>query len=188
MDLTNEHLLKSSPAKFKLLLDANVVSYAMKAEKAIGLNLLNFIDGTKDVVDWFIAGSVAASLANNKVTPGIVTKILNCSALPVKMDLFPYRKPDGTVVAIKLNKLAGDDFAQVLLATQHEDLIIVTNDSAMFKSAHAILDGRAITFHELLKQMSPLWFPNKDWIELKNWFFANIKPLRNNSSWNLPVQ
>jgi hypothetical protein len=89
---------------------------------------------------------------------------------------------------VKLNRVAGDDWAQINLAYNYPELIVVTNDSGMFKSAHAVLDGRAMAFHELLKQLSPYWFYDDQWLYLKSWMNKNVKPLRNNSSWILPKE
>jgi hypothetical protein len=56
----------------------------------------------------------------------------------------------------------------------------------MFKTAHAVLDGRSIAFHQFLQELSLYWPADKNWLKLKAWFTENTKPLRNNSSWIIP--
>jgi hypothetical protein len=148
--------------------------------------LFDYLDRIKGTVDWYVGSSVAVNLYNNGIVPGIFTNLLNCDYPDMKMNQFPYMKKDGSVGFVKLNSVSGDDWAQICLAYNHPELIIVTNDARMFKSAHAVLEGRAMTFHELLKQLSPYWFYDKQWLGIKEWFHDNINPLRNNSSWILP--
>lgn len=186
MDDANRYLLDESGAKVKLLFDANVLSYAEEAYRATGCHLLGYMESIHGTIDWFVANDVAMNLYNNKILPGILTNILNSGSIGMKMDHFPYVKADGSVGFVKLNKLASDDWGQIVLAYNYEDLIIVTNDSKMFKSAHAVLNGRAIAFHDFLENVSPYWDGDENWSKLKGWLIENKKPLRNNSSWILP--
>lgn len=186
MDHANIHILGSSNAQAKLLLDANVFSYAEDAFRATGVHLLEFLESMKGTIDWFVANSVAMNLYNSGIVPGIMTNLLNSNDPRVKMDHFPYLKADGSLGFVRLNKLASDDWAQITLAYNHEDLIIVTNDSKMFKTAHAITGGRAMPFHYFLREFGRNWAGNDDWERLERWFHANVEPLRNNSSWILP--
>lgn len=186
MDEATTYILNKSQARAKLLLDANVINYTQSAYESIGVNLLDYLDSLNGTVDWFVASCVAADLYNARVLPGILTNILNCNRPATKMDQFPYNKEDGSVGFVRLNRVSGDDWAQINLAFHYPELVIVTNDSDMFKSGHAVLDGRAMTFHELLKQLSPYWFHDRRWLALKAWLNDNVKPLRNNSSWVIP--
>jgi hypothetical protein len=105
----------------------------------------------------------------------------------MKMDSFPYIKEDGSVGFVTLNKLASDDWGQIMLAYNHEDLLLVTNDSKMFKTARAVTEGRAIAFHDFFEKVSPYWDGDKGWGVLSGWFVENVGPVRNNSSWILPA-
>ena len=186
MDESNTHILKSSTARAKLLLDANVLTYAQLAINETGVGLLEYLESLHGTVDWFVGSRVAVDLYNYGVLPGILTNLLNCDYPDMKMNEFPYEKKDGSLGFVKLNTVSGDDWSQICLAHNYPELIIVTNDSRMFKSAHAVLRGRAMTFHELLKQLSPYWFHDKRWLKLKSWLSTNVNPLRNHSSWILP--
>lgn len=186
MEDATTHILNKSQAKAKLLIDANVITYAQKANEATGIHLLDYLDSLRGTVDWFVGSCVAVELYNAGVLPGLLRNILNCNKPVTKMEHFPYQKEDGSVGFVKLNRVAGDDWAQINLAFKNPELIIVTNDSRMFKSAHAVLQGRAMAFHELLNQLSPYWFYDRQWLKLNSWFIDNVKPLRNNSSWILP--
>lgn len=186
MDDTNTHILSSSKARVKLLFDANVLSYAEDAYLATGFHLLDYMETIKGTVDWFVGSRVAVDLYNNKILPGILRNILNCDYPDVKMGDFPYVKKDGNLGFVKLNSLSGDDWSQICLAYNYQELIIVTNDSRMFKSGHAVLEGRAIAFHDFLDKISPYWEKDEGWKTLKKWLVENKKALRNNSSWLLP--
>lgn len=185
-DDANDFILNRSTAKAHLLFDANVLSYAEEAFKATGHHLLDYMESIHGTVDWYVGSRVATDLYNNKILPGILRNILNCDYPDMKVDHFPYIKIDGSLGFVKLNKISGDDWSQICLAYNYEKLIIVTNDSKMFKSAHAVLNGRAIAFHDFLDRVSPYWHDDKGWQELKRWLIENKKPLRNNSSWILP--
>lgn len=187
MDPANDHILGTSTARAKLLLDANIFVYAHEAHQATGYHLLDYLDTLSGKVDWFIASGVAMDLYKHG-DYGLITKnLLNCDYVDMKMDSFPYTRKDGSLGFVKLNTVSGDDWAQICLAYNYPDLIIVTNDSRMFRSAHAALSGRAIAFHDFLEKLSPYWFYDKNWLALKNWLVDNKQPLRNNSSWILPI-
>jgi hypothetical protein len=186
MDENNTYILSASTARAKLLLDANVLSYSQRALEETGIDLLDLLDSLHGTVDWFVGSRVAVDLYNNGVLPGVLKNLLNCDYPDMKMNEFPYEKKDGSLAFTKLNTVSGDDWAQICLAYNHPELIIVTNDSRMFKSAHAVLRGRAIALHDFLQQLSPYWLYDKNWLSLKAWFNTNIHPLRNNSSWILP--
>ena len=190
MDEANTHILSASNAKTKLLLDANVLIYAHEAYEATGIHLLNYLDRLQGLVDWFVAGCVAVNLHNGGTYNllDLSPKALNCDAVDMKMNQFPYIKEDGDLGFVQLNSLAGDDWAQVCLAFNYPELVIVTNDSAMFKSAHAVLRGRAVAFHNFISELSPYWFTEKEWLSLKRWLIENKKPLRYNSSWIIKGQ
>jgi len=186
MDETNTHILSLSKARAKLLFDANVLSYAQQAYNATGIHLLDYMDRISGTVDWWVSSRVAVDLYNNGILPGVLRNMLNCDYPDMKMNDFPYEKEDGSLGFVKLNTVSGDDWSQICLAYNYPELIIVTNDAKMLKSAHAVLRGRALPFHEFLKQVSPYWFYDKNWLQLKTWFVDNVMPLRNNSSWILP--
>ena len=186
MDDATTFILNRSQAKAKILIDANVINYAQNAYDATGIHLLDYLDKLNGTVDWFVSSCVAAELYNAGILPGLLRNILPCNNPRTKMQHFPFQKEDGSGGLLKLNRLAGDDWSQINLAYHYPDLIIVTNDSRMFKSAHAVLQGRAMAFHEFLNQLSPYWFYDRQWLKLKTWFADNVNPLRNNSSWILP--
>lgn len=186
MNDANDHILNSSKARALLLFDANVISYAEEGYLKTGYHLLDYMETIKGTVDWFVGSRVAMDLYNHKIVPGILRNILNCDYPDMKMDYFPYIKTDGNLGFVKLNKISGDDWSQICLAYNYEKLVIVTNDSRMFKSAHAVLGGRAIAFHDFLDKISPYWEDDDGWQKLKEWLIKNKLPLRNNSSWILP--
>lgn len=152
------HTLAKSTAGAKLLFDANVLSYAQDAFRETGYHLIDYMENIRGRLDWFVSSRIAVDLYNNKIYDGILsTYILNCDYPDVKMHLFPYMKKDGNVGFVRLNRISGDDWSQINLAYQYKDLIIVTNDSKMFKSAHTVLSGRAIAFHDFLDKISAYW-------------------------------
>lgn len=186
MDEANTHILISSTARAKVLLDANVLSYAYDAHQATGYHLLDYLDTIKGRVDWFVSSGVAMDLYRHGTYGLIAGNMLNCDYLDMKMNDFPYEKEDGSLGFVKLNTVSGDDWSQICLAYNYPELIIITNDSKMFKSAHAVLNGRAIAFHDFLTKLSPYWFYDNNWLNLKQWLIENKQQLRNNSSWILP--
>lgn len=191
MDQYNTHLLSESTALTRVLLDANILIYSMEASDKIGIQLLDYLEGLEGYIDWFVASCVVYELYKKGTYPyfSIPQKhMLNCDSINMKMDQFPYIREDDSLGFVKLNSLAGDDWAQIGLAHNFESLVIATNDSRMFKSAHASLEGRAIAFHDLLNKLS-LYYPTDiDWARLKQWFESNKNPLRNNSSWIIKDQ
>lgn len=191
MDVYNDKVLSESKALANVLLDANVLIYAQKAFKSLGYpHFLNFLDGLEGYINWYVASCVVIDLHNGgSYDLATLSKhMLNCNSIDMKMDQFPYIREDESLGFVKLNAVAGDDWAQIGLAHNYEKLIIVTNDAKMFKSAHATLEGRAIAFHDFLDKITLYYKDDKDWLKLKNWLLQNIKPLRNNSSWIIEDQ
>lgn len=191
MDEYNTHLLSESTALARVLLDANILIYSIEAFNEIGIQLLDYLEGLEGYIDWYVASCVAYELYKKGTYPyfSIPQKhMLNCDSIDMKMDQFPYIREDDSLGFVKLNSLAGDDWAQIGLAHNFESLIVATNDSKMFKSAHASLEGRAIAFHDLLNKITLYYPTDKNWAKLKQWFETNKKPLRNNSSWIIKGQ
>lgn len=191
MDVSNTHILSKSSARANVLLDANVLIYAQKAFVEIGYpHFLNFLDGLDGYINWYVASCVIMNLHNGGTYDlgSLSNHMLNCDAINMKMDQFPYIKGDDSLGFVKLNAVAGDDWAQIWLAHNYEKLILVTNDAKMFKSAHASLEGRSIAFHDFLDKMSLYYKDDREWKKLTKWFEQNINPLRNNSSWIIEDQ
>jgi hypothetical protein len=97
MDDPNTFILNRSKARAKLLLDANVITYAQQGAEATGIHLLDYLGKLNGTVDWFVANCVAAELYNAHVLPRLLRNILNSNNPGVKMDQFPYKKKDGSV-------------------------------------------------------------------------------------------
>lgn len=191
MDAYNEKTLSESKALANFLLDANVLIYAQNAYKALGYpHFLNFLDGIDGYINWYVASCIILKLHNGGSYDfnSLMRHELNCDAINMRMNQFPYIKEDDSLGFVKLNNIAGDDWSQIGLAHNYEKLIIVTNDARMFKSAHASLEGRAIAFYDFLNIVSSYYKNDKDWQKLEKWLITNIKPLRNNSSWIIEDQ
>ena len=113
MDHYNDHILNECNAKAHLLLDANVLIYAQQAYEAIGVHLLDYLDRLDGLVNWYVASGVVMNLHNRGTynMGQFFGKMLNCSDIGMKMDQFPYIKNNGDLAFVRLNKLAGDDWA-----------------------------------------------------------------------------
>jgi hypothetical protein len=61
MDESNRQILNASSAKAKLLLDANVFSYAEVAYQATGYHLLDYLETIAGTVDWFVGSRIVVS-------------------------------------------------------------------------------------------------------------------------------
>ena len=90
MDESNRQILAESKARAKLLLDANVLSYAELAYNATGYHSLDYLGTVHGTVDWFVGSRIAVNLYNSGTLPGILPNILNCSYPDMKMNSFPY--------------------------------------------------------------------------------------------------
>lgn len=183
-----EALFTRHPKATKVLLDANIFNYALLAQEAIGINLFAFLTECEDVFNWYVIQFEANNLLKSgKFRPDIMAQhMLPAEDVGIKkMGSVPHiNKETQGLEFWNLNTLQFGDFMMISLAHNFPELTIITNDSALFKTGDAALDGRAISFHGFINTI-PYWKENPDWQKLQKWFNDNVKSLRNNSSWKL---
>lgn len=148
---------------------------------------------------FFVTNEVLLELMNGPRTilPGFFMKhILNAEGAmdrTLKENRFIIEK-DGNLSYIVLNKVSSVDYSQILLCQNHKELILVSNDRKLLKSAAQILPDRVIGFPTLIINLSqkypsnkPLMYVRKvidEHYELKNIFRLSTdkeSKMRNNS-------
>jgi len=182
-------LFQQHPDATKVLFDANIFNYAAAAEESIGINLFAFLASCENSFNWYVIEFEAEKLLNSgKFNREIMYHhIIPCKDVGIKKmsgGLPHINKQTGELEFWSLNTISYGDYMQVALAHNFPELTIITNDSKLFKSGHAVLDGRVVPFHTFIDEI-PYWRDNRDWVRLQKWFHENVKLLRNNSSWIL---
>lgn len=184
-----ESLFNRHPEATKVIFDSNIFNYAVQANNNIGVNLFAFLAGIEEHFNWYIIQFEADKLmtSGNYRADIMEHHMLPCEDVGIKKiegGLPHINSETGELEFWNLNNLSYGDYMQIALAHNFPELHIITNDSKLFKSGHAVLDGRVTSFHAFINEI-PYWKDNKDWRLLRKWFNENIRPLRNNSSWKL---
>lgn len=68
-----------------------------------------------------------------------------------KESRFLYNDKDGNVRTITMHNISGEDYNQILVAQNHQDLVLVTNDHKVLKSGGALLSSRIADLPNLIQ-------------------------------------
>lgn len=139
----------------KVIFDANIFNYAVQAKNAIGINLFAFQAGVEDLFNWYTIQFEANRLikSGNFRDDIMMQHMLPCEDVGIRKmqgGLPRINDETGELEFWNLNSLAYGDYMQIALAHNFPELSIITNDSKLFKSGHAVLDGRVVSFHTFM--------------------------------------
>jgi hypothetical protein len=180
----NYERIKMSEAELKLLLDNNVYVMFEKIYLATGVNMFELLDQMDNVEYYFSHGVINEQFRGPAASSGTIVNLFNhylndeMASDGRKMDTFLYNDKNGKVRYIKLSNISAADYNQILLCQNHKELVLVTNDHKMLKSAAPLLDRRMMHIEYMLDYLDNATPPGalKDaWHQGSEYFKANLK-------------
>lgn len=140
------------------LLDGNVFDIFLKIDGIAGFSILDLIKELPEF-HFLVTVEVLAELMNAKFwTPNIqyfFEHIINVEGSFNKKEKESrfIIEEDGKLKYIELNKISAQDCNQILLCQNHPELILVSNDKKLIKSARFLIKDRAVTPFGLINVM-----------------------------------
>lgn len=131
----------------KALLDSSGFIMWQQISNAMNFDIFKKLDELEGV-EFKIMNDVWVELSqkeSEKVMDRFLKNIVNASASYSRNHRFQTSVmlgDDGRPYASRHNKISGVDWAQIQTCQSHKDLILVTNDKKLLKSAATILHGR----------------------------------------------
>lgn len=147
----NRKILSEHAKDYNFLLDTSAIRYLQIMHSVSGASIFKVFEECPDV-NFFVANVVLSELMNgpNALTPIQIGAFLN-HILNSESSMMPERKENrflveenGEVKYVELNKISSTDYAQVLLCQNHTELILVTNDKKLIRSAAQVVKGRRV--------------------------------------------
>jgi len=166
----NDKILSNNSADVILLIDTNTYLDMNKIAEITGYHVLNFLKRYPHIDYYFSFGMIKEILANPKgLDPNIgnmgqralneETFYLSSEAIKIKSSEVLYNSIDGRIKQISLNNISATDHAEILLCQNHPQLLLVTTDKKMMKTAAPLLDRRLTDLQGLLEFLALT--PNK---------------------------
>ena len=153
----NDLRLNKSRAQLKVLLDGNIYILFQEMSVATEIHCLELLDQIKSV-DYYFTSSVCNELMQGRegINPNTTRMLLHHSLRDEgtggeKENRFLYTDKAGNTRFATLNTVSGVDYGQILICQNHKDLVLVTNDHSMLKSAAALLDQRLMDLEHFFK-------------------------------------
>lgn len=198
MNNHNTEILSASNARIKILIDTNAYIELEKVADNTSVDTLYELSKWYGDVEYFISQSVFLELSKIKdgrlEMPNIkydnVCRILEDDIVGdnIKHNEFLYKDKKCNIKTIKMNNISLTDYGCILLCQNNEDLILLTNDHKMQKSANALINGRLMDIPTLFRYLAtdqalnnvenePFNDIRKErkakWEKAKNWYEKN---------------
>jgi len=162
-----------------LLIDSSAYHEMNKIADAIGQHPLILLEAYPKIHNFFsqamINENIRGNLGFNGETQWMFTQSLQDEGSFIgKEAVFLYNHEDGSTQTIKMNNISGVDYGQILLAQNHKNLVLMTNDHRMLKSAGALIGGRIMDVPNFLELMKNTEDTNlqKKWQKMADWYKA----------------
>jgi hypothetical protein len=151
----NDKRISEAGGDLNLLIDSSVYHELNKIETEIGLNPLDLLDYYPKV-KFFFTHSMVNENIRGKMGFGSEAmwmfrhSLQDEGAFTGKESHFLYNDTSGNIRTVIMNNISAEDYSQILMAQNHENLVLVTNDHRMLKSAGALLSNRLMDLPTLL--------------------------------------
>jgi hypothetical protein len=152
----NERRIKAAGGEFNLLIDSSVYSEFTKLEVETGINALSLLMNYSDVKFFFTRAMIDANLKGKMgftQEPGwmIEHALQDEGVFTGKGAKFIYKDYyDGTTKTAIINDISAEHYSQILIAQNHHDITLLTNDPAILKNAAMLLSGRLMNLSNML--------------------------------------
>jgi hypothetical protein len=155
----NDRRINERGGELNLLIDSSVYHELNRIESEIGIHPLDLIQNYPKVKFFFthsmINENIRGRMGFNEESAWMFNHSLQDEgSFNGKESRFLYNDVNGQTRVITLNNISPEDYSQILIAQNHEKLVLVTNDHKMLKSAGALLSGRLMDLPNMLDLFS----------------------------------
>lgn len=151
----NDKRIKEAGGELNLLIDSSVYHELNKIEAEIGINPLDLLGHHPKVKFFFTQSMINENIRGKMGFGGEAAWMFHHSlqdegAFMGKESRFLYNDASGNIRTVTMNNISPEDYSQILIAQNHENLVLVTNDHRMLKSAGALLSNRLMDLPNML--------------------------------------
>lgn len=182
----NDTVLAASRGDLILLIDSSAYEEIQRLANETGYHALNFIIHRYPKIDFFFSADVFQELNARGLSinaPNIASRALWSEAVSIdpksKVNLGLYNSKDGQIKSYKHNNISQADQNQILLCQNHLQLVLLTCDHKLLRSAAPVLPKRIMDLQNLFELLVNTENPylRKMWQELSDHYMqtANYK-------------
>jgi hypothetical protein len=177
----NDRRIQEAGGTLNLLIDSSVYHEMTKLETETGIHPIDLLGHYPNVKFFFsqamINENVRGQMGFTQEAAWMFKHSLQDEgAFSGKESRFLYNDVNGDTKVVTLNNISAEDYSQILLAQNHENLVLVTNDHKMLKSAGALLSNRLMDLQNMLDFFAtetPDQKIQNQWIKLRDHYKAN---------------
>ncbi|MEK7059550.1 MAG: hypothetical protein AAB971_02215 [Patescibacteria group bacterium] len=182
----NDSTLAASLGELILLIDSSAYVEIQRIANETGYHALNFIINRYPKIDFFFSADVFRELNARGISsnaPNIASRALQAEGVSIdpssKVNLGLYNSTDGQIKSYNHNKISQADQNQILLCQNHLELVLLTTDHKLLRSAAPVLPNRIMDLQNLFELLVNTENPylSKMWQELHDHYMqtSNFK-------------
>lgn len=173
----NDQTITEAGGGLNLLVDSSVYHEMNKIADATGHHPLIVLEAYPKIHNFFSHAMINEYIRGHNGFNGEAKWMFEHSlqeegAFSGKEARFLYNHIDGTTKTVTLNNISEVDYGQILLTQNHKDLVLMTQDHKMLKTAGALFLGRIMdlpNFFELMKNTENEALRQK-WVTMSDWY------------------
>lgn len=173
----NDAVLAASRGELILLIDSSAYEEIQRLANETGYHALNFIVHRYPKIDFFFSADVFRELNARGLSPNapnIANRALQAEGVSIdptsKVNIGLYNSKDGQIKSYEHNNISQADQNQILLCQNHLELVLLTNDHKLLRSAAPVLPNRIMDLQNLFELLINTKNPylSKMWQELQD--------------------
>lgn len=176
----NDKRILARKGILNLLVDSSVYHEMQKIEDNTGYHPLDILENYPKIQIFFTQAMINENVAGKMGFSGEVAWMFDRSlndegAFSGSQAQFLYNHQDGSIKSVVMNNISSVDYGQILVTQNHKDLVLLTNDHKMLKSAGALLSNRLMDLPNLLELMVNTENDSlrKEWKIVSEWYSAH---------------
>lgn len=178
----NDKRIKKEGGKLNLLIDSSAYHDMSDIEARTGYHPLDLIAEYPHVKFFFTQSMINENIRGRMGFSSETAWMLKHSlqdegSFSGKESQFLYNDKDGNIRTIKMNNISSEDYNQILVTQNHQDLVLLTNDHRMLKSGGALLSNRIADLPNIIEFFATHTFDNPDlkakWEDVKRDYDTN---------------
>jgi len=186
----NDAVLAASQGELILLIDSSAYEEIQRLANETGYHALNFIVRRYPKIDFFFSADVFRELNARGLSPNapnIATRALQPEGVSIdpnsKVSIGLYNAADGQIKSYKHNNISQADQNQILLCQNHLQLVLLSNDHKLLRSAAPVLPNRIMDLQNLFELLVNTENPHlrKMWQELHDHYMQTSNYKRPNN-------
>jgi hypothetical protein len=180
----NDAILAASRGELILLIDASAYGEIQRVANETGYHALNFIVHRYSKIDFFFSEDVFRELNARGISPNapnMANRVLQAEGVSIdptsKVNVGMYNSTDGQIKSYTHNKISQADQNQILLCQNHLELVLLTTDHKLLRSAAPVLPNRIMDLQNFFELLVNTENPHlrKMWQELLDHYLETSK-------------